>query len=871
MNRRTFLKVAGSVPAALAGRPELFRAGGVLIDNQVPGRAPIDWAIGQLRAALQATGVRVETSTDAPHNLAVVVDRESPPTGGPESLRLERTTRDGVPALRVLAGGTPGYVYAALELAERVRFGAGTLLDFPSPVVDQPANRIRGVARAFCSEVEDKSWFYDQDFWRRYLDHLAACRFNQFSLYFGFGYDFPRDVTDDYFQFVYPFFLAVPGYSVRVVPLGDDERDRNLAALSHVGHECAARGLAFHIGIWTHPYEFPDSPRVAHRIAGLTPETHAAYCRDALALLLQTVPQISGVTFRTHGESGIPENSYGFWETIFDAFAHAGRPVTIDLHSKGINDVMIGLAVKTRQPVIVSPKFSSEHQALGYHQADIRELEIPTPERMESGVFAVSNGDRRFTRYGYADLLARPRAYDVLFRLWPGTQRHLLSGDPALAAAYGRAAQFGGAIGMEFCDPLTFKGRGGSGQPGGRCAYADASLEPRDDWQKFEHTYRLWGRLSYDPGTSSDIWRRALAADFGAATPAADAALANASRVLPLMTSAWLPSGSNRQLWYELPQNMPIVPGQSSPYTDTPEPKIFANVSPLDPQLFSTVTEHVGDLLAGRVSPKYSPAEVAQWIEDWTRTSEAAVARARAATDASRPAFRRLDEDVRIQIGLGRYYAGKIRAALLFAISESTHDAHAISLAQAQYAKARAAWAAMAERAKRVYRADIAYGDLPFRRGHWIDRLPSIDADLSAMRVRADAMTGPAPPASTASAAAIVAVTARVTRPAVACAHSGPSKFDPGAPLELSLTLPSGAKVASVTLRYRHVNHAERWQSAPMSRDGAVMRAAIPAAYTQSEFLLQYYFELRRDGAACFHPAFNATVSNQPYYVVAAT
>ncbi len=50
---------------------------------------------------------------------------------------------------------------------------------------------------------------------------------------------------------------------------------------------------------------------------------------------------------------------------------------------------------------------------------------------------------------------------------------------------------------------------------------------------------------------------------------------------------------------------MPIVLGsERSPYSDTPTPKCFGTVSPLDPQLFSTIVDHAGDLLAGRANPE---------------------------------------------------------------------------------------------------------------------------------------------------------------------------------------------------------------------------------------------------------------------------
>ena len=69
-------------------------------------------------------------------------------------------------------------------------------------------------------------------------------------------------------------------------------------------------------------------------------------------------------------------------------------------------------------------------------------------------------------------------------------------------------------------------------------------------------------------------------------------------------------------------------------------------------------------------------------------------------------------------------------------------------------------------------------------------------------------------------------------------------------------------------LFYRHVNHAERWKDIPMQRSGGALTAAIPADYTASPFPLQYYFELARSGAAWLYPAFNASLSNQPYYAV---
>ena len=337
-------------------------------------------------------------------------------------------------------------------------------------------------------------------FWRSYLSMLATQRFNRFNLALGVGYDFATHLRDTYFYFAYPFLLPVPGYNVRVSGLPDAEREQNLEMLRFISDEATVRGLHFQLGIWTHAYQWTDSPGVNHTIEGLTPQTHATYCRDALKAVLQACPSVAGVTFRIHGESGVTEGSYDFWKTVFDGVARCGRQVEIDMHAKGIDQAMIDIALATGMPVKISPKSWAEHMGLPYHQAAIREMELPKARGRAGDLMYLSTGSRSFLRYGYGDLLKEDRRYGVLHRMWPGTQRLLLWGDPETAAAYGRASSFCGSSGLELFEPLSFKGRKGSGRPGRRDAYADASLKPKGgDWEKYAYTYRLWGRLLYNP------------------------------------------------------------------------------------------------------------------------------------------------------------------------------------------------------------------------------------------------------------------------------------------------------------------------------------------------------------------------------------
>jgi|SRR5579871_896545 len=877
--RRTFLKLTTAAASVTAVEFSHALSTGKVIalivdpSSAITSNESVQWAVEKFRQSIAARGI---TTSDDSSTFIVIV---SPVTGllaktfdnlptitQPETTALISGKYNDAPAVLVTGLDARGLVYGLLELTERACLNDNSLtaLHVPAPIVDITPNKVRSVARAFLSEIEDKSWFYDRTFWKNYLDTLAFGRFNRFNFALGFGYDFPRGVTGDYLHFPYPYLVEVAGYEQVIVEpsLQPGERHRNLETLQFIAAETARRGLDFQLGIWTHAYEWTDSPNSDHRIVGLTPEIHATYCRDALAAVLKACPQITGLTLRIHGESGIPEGSYPFWQTLFEAISGAGRVIEIDMHAKGLNQVMIDMARKTGMPVKAGAKFWAEHQGLGYHQADIRETEYP--RKGVTGTFAVSSGERNFTRYGYGDFYGQSDM-EVLYRVWPGTQRHLLWGDPALASGYGRAANFCGAAGMELCELLTFKGREGSGHPGGRNSYADSSLANADrDTSKFAITYLLWGRYLYNPDTTSEVYQRFYRQTFGSSGLALETALANSSRILPLITTAWLPSASNHSFWPELFSPISILPPAGKPlYADSPAPHNVSAISPLDPQLFSTIEQHAKDLINGTKNARYNPVEVIGWLETMVYTSDKFLAAARAGgSHSGSPEFRQAEEDILVLNGLGLYYAHLFRSSLFYSIHEQTGDSMAATQSMVAYRKARDAWANMAKRADHVYTTDISYGDIPIRRGQWTSRITEIDHDVAVLeRYFADK-----PIQRSSAEKAIQLATKASPRPVVAVEHSAPKTFPRVS--ALSLTLGTSVNVNKSILWYRHVNHGERWLSVPMQKTDNAHCASVPASYTNSPYPLQYYFELHTMEAATLHPPFNSTLSNQPYYAI---
>jgi hypothetical protein len=884
-------------------------------DPEVAARPQIRWAIGELRLRLaeRAVEFRAAAASAADRRLGAVIVfamsgdgevarqaglRGIELPGAPESLAIFRGREAAADILYVYGADMRGLVYAITELADRVRFAPSIsdALDFAAPLVESPTAKVRSISKCFQSEVEDLGWFHDREGWEAYLTLLVTHRFNRLSLTLGMQYNYPYGnefISDVYFYLAYPFLVAVPGHDVAISNLSDDERRRNLETLKFIAREADRRGLEFQLALWTQRYDFEDCPNARHQIAGLGPDNIAAYCRDALASILAQVPEISGLTLRVHVECGVPEGDYEFWRTYFEAVRGAGRSIRLDLHAKGIDQTLIDLALATGMKVGISPKYTSEHLGLPYHQASIRPLELPVDEALSpeenagrdmkilyagrnaekhAGKWKFSEGSRKFMRYSYGDLLREDRPYDIVFRIWPGTTRILLWGDPALAAGYGRQSVFCGALGVELCEPLSFKGRMGTGIAGSRTGYREAFRLHRHDWQKFEYTYRVWGRSLYDPEADPEAFARFLASKFGDAAGNCGTAIGSASRILPLIVLAHTPTSSNNSYWPEMYENMSIVhEAPSLPYGyELPKPARFGTVGACDPQLFMSPGEFAAAIRDGRPIRKISPLTWANWLEQHACIAAAEMARAVTAAADPEPELHLVSVDVTILSAIGRFFAEKVRSAVLWEHYLLTAEARSAEEALDRYRRARDAWAEAAAVCQEVYLPDITYGPHSWLRGRWDDRLPAIDQDISDMEALVAEGRLTRPGASPLATRQIQLALSWSASQRLSGRHVPPARFARGEDIEISVAQ-LGASRRAVRLHYRHVNQAESWHSSDMTwRDGEY-RACIPGAYTDTRYPIAYYFEFESDGIASFYPGIAEDLSNCPYFFVSET
>ena len=875
--------------------------------------APVVWAMDVLRATARDRGLHVTDDAAAAGERILVAAPDGELAAqvkeaarAPRHLPAESFAQARLPSSRsasgdgeslvVVGADSRGAVYGLLELSDTLRYAdiPTTALSMLPARYEHPHVAVRSLSRMFSCYETDAAWFHDRAFWDEYLSELATQRFNRFSLGFGLAYDYLIDkrVTDNYFCFLYPFVVSVPGYDVEVAGLTEAQRQRNLESLQYIAAAASRRGLEFSLGLWNHAYRLdPVTPSERWLISGLDESNHAAYCREALELLLRACPEISALTFRVHFEGGVPEPTHDFWRVVTSALDELDRPIRLDAHAKGVDDQLLEVLGSHGAPFTLSTKYWGEHMGLPYHQASIRAREFGVggsgSNARESGgglTGATTTRRRSFTRYGYADYARDDAEYRLLHRIWPGTQRVLLSGDPEMSAGIGRQATFAGSRGVEWFEPLTFLGRKDSanhppeGQPPrrDRDLYADPelALPGSSGWKKYLYSFRLWGRLSYDPGADPESWRRYLRGLVGAAAADCEAALGCASRILPLITTAHAPSVAGNMYWPEMYTNIPLVaveaPMEENPFRqfgwqlnahfDMTAPYTFGNTSTLDPELFARVDEYADSLLDGEPTAKYSPIEVADWLVRLAETALDRISSARHLTVSSED-FRRLAVDVEVLANVGLFFAHKFRAAVDWRLHQRTGDLTSLDSALTAYRCARDAWQ-QASTAAEVYQPDIPFGRMPYQRGHWADRLSAIDNDIAALTGHSgadDCLHHADRPGDTGGPAARV-------QPDIG--HVPPAAFRRGEPLRLSFTTPAQADLA-LKVHYRQVDQSAPWRVAPTIADGNDFSLDVPGDYTDSPYSIQYFVEVRSPAGSGLYPRLDPVhLSNQPYFVV---
>jgi len=826
-----FLFVMAVQLAARGASPE---AAVVVLGDEFPARATRH-GLNQIAESLHARGVEVRvihgsSVAGAPLHLITgaaarvrLAAAQVPLPTAPESLVIRALTDNGATTLALWGADDRGTMYALLEVADAIRHAPAEDREpwlRVAPAAESPYVRDRSLSVYTMNRAHWESRFYDERYWTRYFDLLAANRFNRFLIVFGYE-------NGGFLAPPYPYFFDTPGFpGVAMEGLSREQQVRNLAALNRLIELAHDRGLAVSLGIWDHIYrgavqgggaEWLADYRgrtVPNRISGVTSENLNAYTLASLKALLEHVPAVDALQFRVHEESGLKRGEMeGFWREVFAHVQRVRPGMLIEARAKGAPDSIIDTALAQGVNLRIETKYWMEQMGLPYH---------PTH---------VNPPNQRDRRHGYADLLRYPQRYELAWRLWNGgTTRVLLWGDPDYVRRYAASTQLYASPNFDVQEPLATK------MEAQRPDMPVFELMPARhrhydyEFERYWHFFQVWGRVGYNPQVSPELWRREFARRFGAAGTHLAAGLHRASRVLPMIVAAVYPY-----------KQFPTTRGWAERQSLGKNLADYANNEGSDPEQFESFTEAARRILAGGMTSKRTPDETSRWFD---AAADAILADVRAAELAAGSVrgneFDATVTDLRILAQLARFHARRALAAVhfnLFLRSQQLAELVAATFAEKD---AVAAWRDLVAAAGDRYTFDLAMGARDFSLcGHWRDELKRLESGLKEL----EDMCCPPDEAVLKEKVWTPSREGDRTPPRVEHQRVPTAKAGQSVRVEVVVTDESG--VQSVRLRYRRVNQFDDYAVLPMARgaDG-VYGATVPGEAVVAGWDFMYFIEV---------------------------
>lgn len=805
-----------------------------LVTDATPGRAA-QHGLARLEVTLQTRGTTVRRVTslgDAAGSRLIVTGTAAAallraaaialPTE-PEGLVVRQLPHQGGTALVIHGADDRGLMYALLDVADRLDWAADPSTDLFGAIRDTtetPYVRDRSLSVYTMNRAHWESRFYDERYWSRYFDLLAASRFNRFLIVFGYE-------NGGFLAPPYPYFFDTPGFpGVSMVDLTPEQQRRNLTALNRLIELAHDRGIAVSLGIWDHIYrgavqaggaewtgDYQGRP-VPNTVQGVTADNLSAYTLASLRELLVRVPAVDALQFRMHEESGLKRSEMeGFWREVF-AHVQKERPgMLIEARAKGTPDSIINAALAQGVNLRIETKYWMEQMGLPFH---------PTH---------VNPPNQRDRRHGYADLLRFPQRYQMTWRLWNGgTTRVLLWGDPEYVRRYSESTQLYDSPNWDVQEPLATKMEA---QRPDMPAFELMPAKYRHyeyEFERYWYFYQVWGRVGYNPGTAADIGQREFQRRFGAAGPALAAGLHRASGVLPMIVAAVYP--------YSL---FPTTRGWAERQSLGVNLADYAANEGTDIQQFESFADAAKRLIAGGTTPRRTPEATSRWFDAAADDILTAVKQAEAAIGQGRTAeFDATITDLRLLAQLARFHARRAIAAVHYNLFKRNLRLAELLAATLVEKEAVAAWRELVAVAGDRYTFDLAMGARNHSLcGHWRDELKKLEVNLKELEEQC------CPPEE-------AVLKEKVWQPPLAdrrpphIEHTRIATARVGRPLRIMARVTAPAGIDSVRVRYRHVTQYEDYETLAMTPTGepGVFAATVPGDFLVPEWDFMYLFEV---------------------------
>ena len=115
-------------------------------------------------------------------------------------------------------------MYAALDTADRISWSTADPFQYVRDTTEKPYLAERGISMYTMQRAYFESRLYDEAYWKRYFDMLAADRINSFVVIFGYE-------NGGFMAPLYPYFFDVKEFpDVELVGITAEQQARNPAA-----------------------------------------------------------------------------------------------------------------------------------------------------------------------------------------------------------------------------------------------------------------------------------------------------------------------------------------------------------------------------------------------------------------------------------------------------------------------------------------------------------------------------------------------------------------------------------------------------------------------------------------------------------------
>jgi hypothetical protein len=576
------------------------------VSNEV-GDAATEFGVSQLRG-LNDAGV-------GPVSIAV------DPKLGTEAFEI----RPGAAGPSIVGGDSRGAMYGALEAAEQLMLSGSVAATRKRPYLAVRGLKfnlpVAGSWYLTPNDLARSEWFWDLDYWKRFLDEAARNRYNVVSFWAAHPFAEMVDVPE------YPEASTLDGPAL-------DARIKFFRALFQMA---ADRAMDTFLVTWN--IHLPPAFAQHHAIpaTGFDSPLVRDYMRRTLVSCLETYPTLTGLGTAAAEEMpgmGVRDRLDWIRDTYVAALREAGRTTPFILRDWGAApDEAAAMLAEAGYggPVYLDIKYNGEHMYSSprHHISDSRWL----------------TGEHRPFR-----LLPHLRNDDLVFFRW---------GDPAFVRETLENVKGLGSIGFVEGSEIDIPGPDQQHTESAR-----SHLAWSFKFEKHWFRYMLWGRLGYDPTEPDDLWVAHFKRRFGDGGADVFEALRQVSRIAPRITAYhwsfmdgdWYPEGSIGS-WNT---SFELARPNYRRATDYHDVMAYIFNSTIDTD-YASIPEY----LAG--SKATGPLDVATELAECSSRALAAIARARSGVDRSIDEFECTAQDIEAYAALGRYFAAKLQGAVSLA------------------------------------------------------------------------------------------------------------------------------------------------------------------------------------------------------------